>query len=343
MHPQYTSDKPGECPICHMRLVPIEASSTGNVPSVRKILYYRNPMNPQATSPTPAKDSMGMDYVPVYNDEVKESSVSGQAMVNMNVVRQQMIGVQTSPVERRGLTQSIRASARVAYDPGLYSAILEHQQAVSALAKLPTSANSEYWAEAESTVSASRLRLRQMGLSDSEIDRLSRDGNSPANLLLGSRGGTVWVYAELYDYEAGVKSGQEAELTTPAYPGQIFKGKVRSIDPILNSESRTLRARIETPNPDGLLKPEMYLTAIIHTALGKQLAVPDTAVMDTGTRQLVFVEKAPGQFDPREVRLGRDADGYFEVLSGLQEGEKVVTSANFLIDSESKLKAAAQK
>jgi Cu(I)/Ag(I) efflux system membrane fusion protein len=139
-----------------------------------------------------------------------------------------------------------------------------------------------------------------------------------------------------------VKAGQGAEFTSPAFPGEPIQGTVRAVDSIVNSETRTLRVRVEVPNPRGDLKPEMYLSATIHAALGQKLAVPDSAVLDTGMRQLVYVQKAPGQYEPREIRVGREASGYFEVKSGLKEGESVVTSANFLIDSESKIRAAAQ-
>ena len=246
-----------------------------------------------------------------------------------------------APVESRDLFVSVRASARVAYDPGLYSAILEHQAAVEAAKGSEGSA--PFHTESEATVRASALRLRQMGLSEEQIRLVSKPGFDPSNLLLGKAGGTAWVYAEIYDYEAGlVKPGQEVDLTSPSFPGKTLHGTVRAVDSIVNAETRTLRARIVTANPDGSLKPDMYLNAAIHAALGRRLAVPEAAVIDTGTRQLVFVQTAPGQFEPRTIEIGRQADGYFEVRSGLKEGEMVSTAANFLIDSESKLKAAGQ-
>jgi Cu(I)/Ag(I) efflux system membrane fusion protein len=253
--------------------------------------------------------------------------------------QQQLAGVKVAPVESRDLFVIVRASARVAYDPGLYSAILEHQAAVEAAKSSEGSA--PFHTESEATVRASALRLRQMGLSEEQIHLVSKPGFDPSNLLLGKAGGTAWVYAEIYDYESGlVKPGQEVDLTAPSFPGKTLHGTVRAVDSIVNAETRTLRARIVTSNPDGSLKPDMYLNAAIHAALGRRLAVPEAAVIDTGTRQLVFVQTAPGQFDPRTIEIGRQADGYFEVRSGLKEGERVSTAANFLIDSESKLKAA---
>lgn len=349
MHPQYTSDKPGDCPICNMRLVPIDddmasenssGPTNGNSSAKGKILYYRNPMRADVHSSVPMKDDMGMDYVPVYEeDNSMGSSVSGQGVVKIQKGSEQQIGVSVSPVEMKDLFISIKAPGRVAYDPNLYSAILEYQEA----RKSHSQGSTEGKSESEMTVRASKLRLRQMGLSDQQIEEIEKPGFDPSNLLLGQPGGKVWVYVDIYDYEAGfVKPGQRAEFMSPAFPGDPFIGTVRAVDSIVNSETRTLRVRVEVPNPRGDLKPEMYLSATIHAALGKKLAVPDSAVLDTGMRQLVYVQTAPGQYEPREIRVGREASGYYEVKGGLQEGENVVTSANFLIDSESRIRAASQ-
>jgi Cu(I)/Ag(I) efflux system membrane fusion protein len=249
--------------------------------------------------------------------------------------------VRLGTVEKRSLGATIQASARVAYDPDLYNAILEHQQAIANLPK--TGSASPFQKEAQNTVRATRLRLRQMGLSDDQVERLSGSNFDASSLLVPKSGGTAWVYADIYAYEAPlVKRGQAVELTSTSIPGRTFSGTVRSIDSVLNPDTRTLRARIEVPKGGGELKPEMYLTASIQTTEGRALAVPKSAILPTGTRQLAFVEVGPGQYEPRDVRLGRETDDYFEVISGLKEGEKVVTSANFLIDSESKLKSAIQ-
>jgi Cu(I)/Ag(I) efflux system membrane fusion protein len=164
---------------------------------------------------------------------------------------------------------------------------------------------------------------------------------APTNLLIGGADGSVWVYAQIYEYEIShVRPGQQAEITTPAYPGRVFRGTVKAVDPNLSAETRSLRVRIEVPNPDGLLKLEMFVNAAIKADLGEKLALPEAALLDSGERKLVFVELGEGRIEPREVRVGSVADGYYELLSGVREGEKVVTTANFLIDSESRLKAA---
>jgi hypothetical protein len=370
MHPVFVSDKPGDCPICGMRLVPIESEEqheqaveeTQRQGGERKPLYYRHPMRPDVTSPEPKKDEMGMDYVPVYDqalggaemvegrqpgnrlEEAKsgeQSGISGRASVSLSPEKQQLIGVRTAPVVSRALETLLRASGRVAYDPDLYNAVVEHREALRSAEKAKDSPWPDVGGRTDALIKSSILRLRQMGLSQTQIDEMSSESADPTNLLLSEKGGSVWVYAQVYEYEAGaVKAGQTMEVTSSAFPGRSLKGRVVAVDAVLDPETRTLRARGEIPNPEGLLKPEMYVDAVIHVDLGRQLALPEEAVLDTGTRRIVFVEVGPGRYEPRDVKLGRQAEDHYEVLSGLKEGEKVVTSANFLIDSESRLKAS---
>jgi Cu(I)/Ag(I) efflux system membrane fusion protein len=287
---------------------------------------------------------MGMDYIPVYDGEEEgDMSIPGQAGVKVGPSQQQLIGVEISVIEKKPIIATIQASARVAYDPNLYSAIIEYQQTLANLPSSMDNGTSPYRTESERTVRAAKLRLRQMGLSEDQIEKVSQPDYDPSNLLITKAGEAVWVYADVYEYEASsVKPGQSVELTGPSLEGRVLKGSVKAVDTVLNPETRTLRARIEVPNSGGVLKPEMYVTAHLKTEQGRFLAVPKSAIMPTGTRQLAFVEKAPGQFEPREVQVGKQGDDYFQVLSGLKEGDRVVTSANFLIDSESKIKAAIQ-
>lgn len=392
MHPSFISDKPGDCPICNMKLVLMEEASPdpaaggGTALSGKRVcllhkckmanclmelplkpgqkvscpvcgthvaeaaetskgapLYYRHPMRPEATSPAPKKDEMGMDYVPVYVEEKALVPVPGQASTLISAERRQMIGMKSTPVERRALAITVRASGRVAYDPDLYNALAEHREAVNARDKVKDSPWPDVHERAEALVRASFLRLRQMGLSEAQIKEGATSEQS-VNLLLGGTGGTVWVYAQIYEYEIGlVKPGQRVEMTTPAYPGRKFHGTLKAVDPNLSAETRSLKVRVEVPNPESLLKLEMYVNAIIQVDLGKKLAIPEEAVLETGERNVTFVDLGEGRIEPREVNIGREADGYYEILSGVKEGEKVVTSAQFLIDSESRLKAAMSK
>ncbi len=312
MHSAYTSDKPGNCPICSMKLVLVE----------------------------PAEHD---DHVPTHQgkDTASETGVNGYAAIKITPERGELIGVKTDVVAYRNLKKVIRASARIAYDTELYGAISEYKAALTAKEKIKESPWPDVHERADALISAAALRLRQMGLSETQLENIHNDYHDPKNLLLGEKGGSVWVYAQVYEYEAGLaKAGQKMEVTSPALPGKEFTGIIKAVDPILNSESRSLRVRAEVPNPDGLLKPEMYVNAKIFVSLGNKLAVSEEAVMNTGERQLVFVMTKEGEYVPRELKLGQEANGYYEVVSGVSKGERVVTSANFLIDSESKLKAA---
>ena len=151
----------------------------------------------------------------------------------------------------------------------------------------------------------------------------------------------VWINADIYESEIGfVGMGQRAVATTEAYPGEAFTGRVSYIWPHMTQETRTLKVRLEFPNSDLRLKPEMYTNVELKIPLGRRLVVSESAVVDTGTRQIVFVVRSPGSFLPRDVRTGVRVDGSVEILQGLRAGEEVVTSANFLIDSESQLRAA---
>ena len=150
---------------------------------------------------------------------------------------------------------------------------------------------------------------------------------------------TVWVISDIYEYELPlVKVGQTANITLSYFPGKVFSSKIDYVYPALSGETRTAKVRFSIPNPGGQLKPQMYTNVEIKIGLGKKLAIPDDAVIDTGIRQVVYVDKGNGYFEPREVRTGLRAEGVVEITGGLKAGEKIATSANFLIDSEAKLK-----
>jgi len=154
----------------------------------------------------------------------------------------------------------------------------------------------------------------------------------------------VWILGEVYEYELPfIKAGQEAKVSLSYYPGESFTGKIVYIYPYLKPETRTNQVRIELGNPGLKLKPEMFANLEIHVDYGTKLTVPSDAVLDAGETKIVFVAKGDGYFEPREVKLGVRGEDMYEVLGGLSDGENVVTSANFLIDSESSLKAALNR
>lgn len=362
MHPQVTSDKPGTCPICHMDLQPIEdgdahaghdhpggetqqvASADAQAPNgERKILYYQHPMRPDIKSDKPAKDEMGMDYIPVYSDETagqtesEAGAVEGRANFKLSPDRQQIIGVTTAEVEKRQLKSEIRATGRVAFDPELFTAIEEYRQALAASASMGESPYASLRGQSQALVRSAKTKLKLMGLTDQQIRKIASGTTDPMNLLLPE--GKVWVYAEIFEYEVqDVKPGQAIEAIAPSIPGETFKGKVSSISPILNAPTRTVRIRAEVPDPKGLLRPDTFLNVRIINSLGEKLAISEDSVMFTGDQAYVFVVKGEGRFEPTPVTLGSKSGAYYEVLNGLEAGQTVVTSANFLIDSESRLR-----
>lgn len=345
MHPQIVSDQPGTCPICGMKLERVDEPGVATAPRGTSApagtpLFYRHPMRPDVTSPVPAKDEMGMDYVPIYEADVSgASNVPGHAGFTLSTDRQQLIGVTRAPVERRRLDSEIRAVGTVAYDPALYQAIVEYREALAAKRQLGEIAMPEARRGADAIVHAAALRLRQLGIAEPQLPELAAAAHGPADLLLPGK--NAWVYAQVYEYEMdSVHPGQTVTISTAAQPARTYAGRVVAVDPILNTVSRTARVRIAVPTPDASLRPESFVRATIHVPSEEVIAVPADAVLRSGGREIVFVTGDDGTFEPRAVQLGREAGGYYEVRDGLRVGDEVVTSANFLIDSESRFRAA---
>jgi hypothetical protein len=343
MHPQIVSDEPGICPICQMRLTPVDETPPSTVASTgeRQIVGYRHPMRADVVSPTPATDETGMPYIPIYEPAAPAAAggVPGHAPFTLSRERQQLIGVTRGRVERRPLAVEIRASGRIARDPMLYQAIIEYREALRAKAQIKDSPWFEAHEGAEAVIRSAALKLRQQGLSPEDLARLGAAGADPTALLLPGK--HVWVYAQVYEHELGlVRPGQRLRVAVPSLPGRSFEARIVAVDPILDPMTRTARVRALIATPDADLRPETFVQATIDVPLGDVLAVPKEAVLDTGAHRIVFVVSGEGSFEPRSVRLGRDAEGYYEVLDGLAAGDEVVTSANFLIDSESRFRAA---
>ena len=155
---------------------------------------------------------------------------------------------------------------------------------------------------------------------------------------------TVWVVSDIYEHElALVRIGQKAEITLDAMPGKVFVASIEYVSPLLAGETRTAKVRFSLANQGGELKPQMFAKVQLKIPMGRRLVVPDTAVIDTGARQLVYVDKGDGYFEPREVTLGVKAEGMAEIISGLRAGEKVASAATFLIDSEARLKGVVKQ
>jgi len=335
MHPTFTADKPGSCSICGMDLVK-KKNEAQKPKTPKKILYYRNPMNPEVKSPVPMKDSMGMDYVPVYEGE-------DESGFTISSDKQQVIGVVKEKIQKRHLVNQILTVGEIAYDPDLYVAQEEYLQTLRTVEATKKSVLASVSKQSNSLVEAAKKKLLLLGMSNEEIDALKKKGISQENLYLPILSDTVWAYLTIYEYEIGlVKIGQGVDVDATAFPGEVFQGKVTAITPVLNAETRAIRIRAEIKDQEHKLKPKMFVNARINVDLGEKLAVPEDAVIDTGERKIVYIAKEDNIFDQREVDLGQKANGYFEVLKGLQEGDVVVTNGNFLVDSESKLKGAVK-
>jgi RND family efflux transporter MFP subunit len=384
--------------------------STAGAPAAakpRKLLYYRNPMGLADTSPTPKKDPMGMDYIPVYEGEDQDSgSATSGNQIRISTDKIQKLGVRTEAASLRALGRAVRAAGRVAaderrvnsispkfegyverlhvnvtgqpvaqgqplfevYSPELVSAQREYiiaRQGVQAMANAGGDAQAGMKQLAESSLA----RLRNWDLSPEQIETLVKTGEarrtitfrSPVNGIVTEKKAlqgmrfmpgeslyqvtdlsSVWVLADVFEQDIGlVRTGAMASVKINAYPDKSFSGRITYIYPTLNPETRTVPVRIELANPGQLLKPAMF--AQVELQVGAKtpvLAIPESAVIDSGTRQVALVQLQEGRFEPREVKLGAHADNYVEVRDGIKEGEQVVVAANFLIDAESNLKAA---
>jgi len=426
MHPQVIQDHPGDCPICGMKLVPLRGQKAAGAASgqkaagasgggERKILFYRNPMDPTITSPVPRKDDMGMDYVPVYADEVSGGGGGGApanqgAVVTIDPAVEQNMNVVTKKAARRDITRQIRTVGYLGYDEEkivsvttkytgfiektyvnyvgqpvtkgeplfeIYSpALVQTEQELLSAKRYADSmrgADPEVARRAESLLDAARERLGYWDITPGQIEELEKTGTVFRTLkVVAPAGGVVmwrmeglegmaarpgmellkivdlsdlWLTVEVFsDQLPWVRIGSPASINLTYFPGETFRGRVRYIEPEVSEKTRTIRLTLEVPNPKRRLRVGMYATVRFEPVVAKDaLTVPSEAVFRTGERNVVVVALGGGKFAPRDVKLGPEGDGFVQVLEGLEENDQVVTSAQFLIDSESNLKEAIQK
>ncbi|MFN3988047.1 MAG: efflux RND transporter periplasmic adaptor subunit [Rhodocyclaceae bacterium] len=348
------------------------------------------------TSPEPKKDSMGMDYIPVYADEQGDDA----GTVRVSPARLQSLGVRTVAVERRTLDAALRAVGRIelderrihdvsprfegwierlhvnatgdpvrrgqplftAYSPELASA----RQELAIAERLASMAGADPTAQqgAQRLADAARARLRNWQATGGSGDE--RGGNSvvfsaPADGIVLEKAAvegmrftpgmavyriadlsSVWVLADVYEQDlARIAPGQPARVGIDAYPGRHFEARITYIYPTLNAATRTTPLRLELANPDGLLRPGMFAHVELLTGGDTpRLSVPDSAIIDDGQRRIVLIAEGEGRFRPQVVETGLRSRDHVEILSGLEGDERVVVSANFLIDAESNLQAA---
>ncbi len=427
MHPQVRLPKAGKCPICSMPLIPVSGVAKKSADAPARIKSYRSTMMPGEVSPTPRKDSMGMDMVPVYESQ--------DSMLELSDHARAMAGVETAPVERRKLTRELRAVGKVQVNESALAAITARvdgyierlfidytgvevktgDHLVEIYSPDLVVAQQELLLNSTGPLAeASKLKLRRWELTDAQIEEIVRTRKPREHITLRSpidgtvmekmvvqksavKAGdvlyrlanldSVWVYLDIYEHElSAVRYGQTAEITTEAYPGETFTGRVWFINPVLTDESRTVKVLVNIANKDKRLKPGMFVSATIRSGLlangelaltgveGKWtclmhpqvleadggscpvckmaltqippaatspkpedelvLAVPVTAVLDSGMRQLAYVERAAGEYIPAELQLGARAGDFYPVLAGLKEGDRVAVRGNFLLDSQ---------
>jgi Cu(I)/Ag(I) efflux system membrane fusion protein len=414
MHPEILEEEPGSCPICGMDLVKVKddlghGNGDGDGQGEGAILFYRNPMDPNITSPVPRKDEMGMDYVPVYAEEAEAAANQG-AVVTINPAVQQNMNVVTQRVERRDISHEIRTVGYFDYDqermvsvttkyPGfiektyvnyigqsvtkgeplfeIYAPELvqTEQELLAALrySRQLESAPADTRDRAIALVEAARQRLAYWDIGGDQIRRLEETGEvfrtlqvlAPASGVVMSRMpglegmaaqpgmellhiadlSNLWLTVEVFDNQLPwIDVGSPATISLSYFPGVTYRGRVRYIEPEVSETTRTIRLTLDVPNRDRRLRVGMYATVVFEpVAATGALTVPAEAVIRTGKRDLLVVALGDGRFAPREVVLGPGGDGFVQVLEGLTDGDEVVTSAQFLIDSESNLREAIQK
>jgi RND family efflux transporter MFP subunit len=364
MHPTYTSDKPGDCPICGMKLVLIG------------------------------------------NDQPAASAISipGRVSIVLSADKRQLIGLTTSPVERRNLSRTLRNPATVTHDETRFARIAprfggwvrslqvnytgQHVEKGEPLFTVYSpelfTAENDYllaWKNSQITgasaaiqdsgkqlLETSRHKLELLQVGDEEIRALEKGGKASDELQIRAplsghvitksavegqsfNAGEMlyeiadlshlWIRAAVYEFDLPqIKVGQKARVIFPNLNNQTFDSAITFIFPHIDPQTRRAEVRLELDNPRHEIRPDMWADVEIAVELGDVLAVPASSVIDTGTRYVAFVDGADNHLEPREVKIGAKTDDYFEVLDGLKAGEKVVTRALFLVDSESQLKAA---
>ena len=363
-----------------------DAGSAGAPASGRKILYYRNPMGLPDTSKVPKKDSMGMDYIPVYDGEA-----DGGSELRVPLGKLQRTGVKTADVTLESLPTTLRVPGVVTLDDRRIQAVsmrsdsfIEDVAPVTAGSRVKAGETLfRFYSKDVATAASefanvvsgggdtvgSALRLRNLGMSDRMIEAIRRNRKVPSSMtfdaptdgIVFERSTTpgsmaepgdvlfriadlreVWMVADVPESQLGaVAVGAEATVAVGARPGATVRGMVEIVDPEIREQTRTARVRIRLPNPDGRLLPNMFGTVEIATGRPDPVvSVPNDAIVDTGRRRVVFIDKGEGRFEPRDVETGVRAAKRTEVTSGLAAGERVVVAANFLLDAESNLNSA---
>lgn len=366
MHTFIAADRPSACAICGMTLVSKEKVAPQK--DVKSSLDF-------ADGVTLSPQQMVLANVAIAKVALREFSTETVAAGRVSWDERRLTRISSriqGRVERLNVSfTGARISAGEPlldiYSPDLVSAQREYLLAIDGAEHVKESPLPESRSMMEGLRDAARSRLKVWGVSDRQIAELERSRqpnkvvsiNSPVAGVVTERLVTagqyvnegaplfsvgslsnVWIFAELYENDLGrIRTGTTCLVTTEAFPGKVFEGRVAFVDPVVNPETRTLKVRVDLDNRAGLLKPEMFVKVKLKGRKIKELAVPEGAVIFSGERSMVWVESAPGSFEPMNVTLGHKGDGYYEVISGLSGGESVAASGGFLIDAESRLNA----
>jgi Cu(I)/Ag(I) efflux system membrane fusion protein len=364
-----------------------KAAASGSTATERKVVYYRNPMGLPDTSKVPKKDSMGMDYIPVFEGDQADAST-----VKVSLGKLQRTGVRTATAQMASISRKIRVPGTVALDERLISVISMRTDAfIDDVANVTTgsrigkgeslfnfyskeiaTAGAEFAAgrgDLRDSDAGSALRLRNLGVPDEVIRSIAEKHQVPTSIeYVSPRNGVVlermattgmmakpgdplfriadtshvWIIADVPEFDlASIQKGGPVAVMVRSLPGRTFEGTVDLIYPEIQQETRTTKVRIELPNPDGILMANMYADVEIEAGVQKPVvAVPNSAVIDTGDRQVVFIDKGDGKFEPKDVSLGMRGEEQTEITKGIAAGDQVVVAANFLLDAESNLNSA---
>ncbi|MFH1378984.1 MAG: efflux RND transporter periplasmic adaptor subunit [bacterium] len=312
------------CPICNMKLIPV--------------------MKEVSQQPT------GHDM----NNMNTGEGLQKETKIRINQSQADLAGVKTEHVRKLHLFKEIRTIGKIAYDPEMAITQDEYISALKAVEQTDQSNIPEIRERAQNLLLSAHRKLQLLGLSSAQIGDLKKTRSIQQNLILPEK--EMWVYGDVYEYELSwVKIGSKLKVTTTSLPGKEFRGTISSINPVLDPKTRSVRFRAIIDNTDLELKPEMYVNITIMSMFQGDdgthlvLAIPKEAMLDTGSRQVVWVKNDDGSYTGKNVSIGPEAtaevDGqkgkFYPVLKGLQEDDVVVTKANFLIDSQSQLSGSA--
>ncbi|MEO0115066.1 MAG: efflux RND transporter periplasmic adaptor subunit [candidate division WOR-3 bacterium] len=298
----------------YLKTMPSDSESS-SPKSKKEILYWTCSMHPTVKSDKPGDCPIcGMDLIPIYR------GAAGQIRIEESV--KTALKIKSAPVIRRELVKRIQIPGRVAKDDELYLAEQEYLSVYSMGGELAKSA---------------KLRLKLLGLSDSALNPIIKSGEPDQSLIFPSSK-RAWVLAEVYEPDIGlIKTGQKVSVKLVSYPEKIFSGKIQAIEPMLNPQTRSVKTRILIEKPGQELTFDTYAEVEIQIPLGEMLVIPNSAIIDTGKRKIVYLETEPNQYEARTIKTGIETDEYVAVLEGLQEGERVVVAGNFLLDSQTTL------